>query len=820
MLIKLIVENYIPLQKNGINYAELDFNHAVNLLIAPNGFGKSSLLKEVNQLPPESADFAPGGRKYSEWKIEGKHYIFDSKTGVSDGHSFKVNGEELNKGGTFMAQKELCWTHFKLDRSRARFLSGLKVYDLFSNLPVNRRKDILLWLYPNDTSYAMTVFNRLKTERNELKAVLKNQVARYADESEKLKRIAECGVNELEARIKSIDEDLRKSLLLRGSLEPYKINPYLKQRIERFEELTTVLTVNKVSGFTETEDELVSGIETCERLIETYQEQISSLQHTIGEHSGLLEGVEEFLQDPFLFQNQADQLETEIHNLKKSIEEYTTVLADQPVFSETEVDFKGLDLAYDSFVAQLHCVVNANDSTITGGVYKQMEVNFNQLTNHIREYESKVTNARHQLKHYDNAEQVECPECKHGFKVGMVEKDIARIRADVENWGKTITRLEEERNALTEALDNDKSWYESMTALYQFCRLRNDVPCLGVLVKEFNVGKNEISHLLNALRAYKGRFDASKRVESLLEEHKLIETRIGLMNRDNVLDVAAIVAGWEKDLVIDQNQLAFYNRRLKKLNNHLSVVRNYKTDLATLETLREEIFQGLLDEGYVLFRKQLDERINILSEEKEDYLRSIINSRSLSAVVESINDEVTRLRKRLIIVDTWMDKLCPNKGYIGKLLTDFIKAVCGNTNAMVQEVWNTPLYVKPCNKANGDLTYKFPVVVGDTVPVPDMADCSLGQTGILDFAMRLTALNYHGYFPLIMDEVGTNFDEVKRVRFFNFVRELAQKKDARQIFCVSHYLSSFGVFPNPNVIAIQHDGLTLPAEPNRNNIIN
>ena len=820
MLIKLILENYIPLQKNGINYVELDVNHMVNLFIAQNGVGKTSILKEVNQLPPESADFDTGGRKYGEWKIDGKHYIFDSYTGVADGHSFKLNGEELNKGGTYMAQKELCMTHFNLDRPRARFLSGLKVYDLFSNLTPTRRKEILLWLYPNDTTYAMRVFNKLKTERNELKAVLKNQVSRYADESEKLKRITECGVEELETRINHIDEELRKSLLIRGSLEEYKINPNLRQKIEQFELLSTALTVNKVSGFIETEAELVEGIEVTERLIGGYEENIAAIQHTIGEHAGLLEGVEEYLQDPLLFQTQADQLETEINTLKKSIKEQTVILSDQPVFSDEGYDFKGLDLVYDAFVAQLHCVVNANDSSINGAIYKQLEVQLNNLNNRIRDYEGKLSAAGHQLKHYDNAEAVECPDCKHNFKVGMNEKDIHRLRADVSNWTTAIAGLEKERDVVADKLENDKQWYDSMIALHQFVRFRGDVPCLGPLVKEFNVGKNEISHLLNALRAFKTRFDAAKRIESLLEEKNLIETRIGLMNRDNVLDVARFVEGWEAELVKDQNKLAFYNRRLKTFNNRLAVIRNYENDLVKLNELKEEIFQGLLDEGYVKFRKQLDERISILTEEKEDYMRSIITSRSLSAVVESIHDEVLRLRKRLIIVETWMDKLCPNKGFIGKLLTDFIKTFCGNANAMIQDVWNTPLYVKPCNKANGDLTYKFPVVVGDSKPVPDVSDCSLGQTGIIDFAMRLTALIYHGYFPLIMDEVGTNLDEVKRTRFFNFVRELAQKKDARQIFCVSHYLSSFGVFSNPNVVAMKHDGLTLPAEPNRNHTIN
>ena len=107
MIIKLRLENYTPLYNSGITIVDLGLDSIVNLFIAQNGAGKTSIMKELNPLAPENANYEPGGRKYIEIKFPGRMYVLDSYTGVSDGHSFKVNGEELNKSGTYTSQKEL-----------------------------------------------------------------------------------------------------------------------------------------------------------------------------------------------------------------------------------------------------------------------------------------------------------------------------------------------------------------------------------------------------------------------------------------------------------------------------------------------------------------------------------------------------------------------------------------------------------------------------------------------------------------------------------------------------------------------------------------
>ncbi|MNM28176.1 hypothetical protein D3C81_386890 [compost metagenome] len=820
MLIKLILENYIPLLSSGITKVELDVEHMVNLFIAANGTGKTSILRELSPLPPENGNYRTGGRKYVKIKAGAKMFILDSYTGIGNGHSFKLDGHELNKNGTYSEQKELVWFYFKLDSNIHRILSGLKAVDLFSMMSANRRKEFFMHLYPNDTTYALGVWSKLKQEKNELKAQIKGQIARYTEENGKLQKISECGVEDLEHRIKVIEDELRQSLLVRGGLENVRLDSALGAKIERFNKLTERLAVSKISGFIETEEELIGGIAIMEGCLARHEEQASGIQMVISEHASALEGMEELLEDPLAFNHQAEQLQAELTSMQTELEQHTTLLQNFPMFNEEGYDFTGLEHIHQAFEAALRRVVTCSSEELSGAQYKGYTVKHEQVSANLRHAKQELETITHKLKHYDNAEMVQCPDCEHEFKVGITAEELQKLRDSKVTFGNRITNLTEELNQLTTLIENDREWYESMMALYSFCRVNGDVRCLAELVKNYDIGKGETSVLLNAIRCYMGQFECKKRINALLDEQGLLNTRIGLLQKDTLLDVAAYIKGWEHDLEVENRRIAFYKNKLKHLMGSLSYIQNYNNNLEELKELREDILKGLENEGLVDLRQRVDHRIGLLSEEKEEYLASIIRSRSLTAVVTSISEDIDRLKRRLKGVEILMDGLCPNKGLIGRLMTDFIKTWCGNVNSILQIVWNTPLYVKPCNKDNGDLTYKFPVVTGDQDPTPDVQDCSLGQAGIIDLAARLVSLTYHGQeYPWIMDEVGTAFDEIKRGRFLNFVQDLTSRKDARQLFMVSHYLTQYGAFTNPNIVAMRYEGLTAPGEVNKHSTI-
>lgn len=821
MLGRLIIENYIPLLSSGITSVDMDLQSMINLFIAPNGVGKSSILRELNFQPPENGNYR-NGRKYVEWIANKKVYKLDSRTGVGNGHSFKIDdGPELNTGGTYSAQKELVYNHLgKADANLIRVLNGLKITDRISAMTPNRRKELILEIYPNDTDYALGVYQKLRQERNDLKSTIKKQIERHAEENRKLTTLNNCGVDELERRIKEIDSNLQTSLLLRGGLSSAQLDPDLQAKNTKHNLLVTKLTVNNLCGVQFSKEELEQAQMTAEALLTKYQDQVNVLKGSIAENASFLEGMDDLIRNPGAIEEQSKDLAADLTRTEATMANYKAMLATQPVFNDEEVTLTGLEYVASEFKEYLMRVVIASNPDITSAAYKQYLADNEVTSNHLRTLRGNLEQMEHKLKHFMSANDIECPECTSTFKVGISPNDITMLRASIEGTKERITIGEEKQTKLVEAIELDAEWYNSMNQLYNFVRANGNVRCLTELVREYGIGRLPHGTLCNALTAYAGLTATVTYRKTLLDEKLVVDSRLELITKNNVLDIASHVLDLERDLLRANGRVNFYKRKTELFSNELQAIDDYEKDLAELNMLRNDLIKSLANKANVSLRDLVDSWVSELSRDKDACLASIINAKSLTAVVESITDDINRMRHRLKIVEVLQDGLCPNKGIIGKLMSDFINTLCGNVNAVVKQIWNTTLYVKPCSKENGDLNYKFPVVTGESDPTPDISDCSAGETDVIDWAFRFVFGDYVGFVPpLIMDEVGVSFDEIKRGRFFNFIQEYTQGKNPRQLFMVSHYFGQYGILKNPNIIAFKYEGLTMPGEPNRNAVI-
>lgn len=821
MLKRLILENYIPLLSSGITSIDLDIKGMVNLFIAPSGTGKSSILKELNMLPPENGNFKQG-RKYVEAFHQGKLFKLDSRTGVGNGHSFKIDdGPELNTGGTFSAQKELVYNYFgRMNSDIVKVLNGLKIIDRLSAMSPNRRKDIIMAVYPNDTSEALEVYHKLKTERNELKATIKNQVARFTAENAKLQQITATGTAELENRIATIDQEVAKSLMMRGELANIKANPELRTKMERFNFLVDKLLVNKLGGGLHTEEELISALSAANGLMEKHQDDMNVLKGVIAEHSEFLDGLEDLLKDPEAFREQAKHLEEDLGRTNTSLNQYEELLSRAEVFNDPGTPLDGLQHIVEAFKTYLSAVVLASDENLNRGVYRKLLTDDEELGNLIRNRTADLENLKHKLKHYQSMDHVECPDCSGKFKVGVTQQDIDRLQLDIQVSEEFIEKSKLRKEKLKEAIDNDAEWYRSMNNLYDFVRSNAQVRCLPELIKVYNIGKSPSNILSNLLSTYVECVELKRYKAVLAEEEKIVKGRLELINREGLADTADYVARKEAELAKATGLMQYYQGKVHNLTAEYNNVKYYQRDLDELKTLRREIFKDFADQAGVKLRGALDEHVNQLQNEKKEAMMGLISASSLTAVVESISADIEMKKRRLAIVEVWMDGICPNKGLIGKLMGDFINSLCGNINATIKRFWNSTLYIKPCAKENGDLNYKFPVVTGDNEPTPDVSDCSGGETDAVDWAFRFVLMDYVGFpFPLILDEVGITFDEIKRGRFLDFLKEYTMGKNPRQLFMASHYFAQYGVFNKPNIIGLKHEGLTLPGQANMNTVI-
>lgn len=818
MILKLILEHYIPLASSGINKIELNTNHIVNLLISVNGSGKTSILKEMNPIPPDNANYKAGGRKFIEIMHHEKHYVLDSYTGKSNGHSFKVDDKELNTGGTLTVQKNLVQQHFNLDQNLNKVLSGLKVPDLLSAMSTLRRKEIFMRMYPNDTDYALGVFNRLKDERNSLKGAIKNQVTRYAEENKKLETLSTMTVDQLEKQVKEIEEELKHALLLRGQLENVNVDPEFREKIDKFNKLVDLLTLGVVKTTDLSHSELLREAERQEQLLDFNQKQAQKYTTIINEHTKHLSGLSLDEQDPKKFKDQLAIIKEELDRVNASFEQHLTVLKTYKVFNDGEL-YEELTVIAEEFIPYLQRITLASIPELTGMQYKLWMTELEECSNTLKRSKQEREQYAHKLKHMQNADTLECPDCKHQFKQGITPQDIETTKRMVEAADRGIETLEKKLVNLQRRVDNDAEWYYSMNQIASFVRENQHVRILSTLMKEYNLGKDPSEHLINGLRLHCERVKLVKRRSALQEEENVLKGRIQILENNNMSQALEKIR-WAENQLADSNYgMMLAKQKLAAVNRQLELIRRHDIDMETLSFLKEEIYAELSNRARYQLRNTVDDVINTLGPQKDRYLADIIRTRSLGSVVSSIDEDIQRLKKRSVIVETLMDGLCPNKGLIGKLMSEFIQAVCGNMNAIIKDVWNERLLIKPCTKENGDLTYKFPVINGEDSVNPDIVDCSAGESEIINFAFRYVMLMYHAGYPMFMDEVGVYFDEINRGRFFNFVKNYTLSGDCTQMFMISHYVNQYGIFKDANIIALKYDGLTINGEVNKHSVI-
>lgn len=819
MIELLVLENYTPLLSSGVKKITIRPDKDINLLVSTNGTGKSSILKQLNPLPPENGDFGKNGRKLVKISMNGNSYILDCFTGKGNGHSFKFNGKELNGGGTLTAQKELVQNHFKLNANLNKILSGIKVPDLLSAMSAGRRKDIFMSLYPNDTDYALSRFNLLKEERNNLKGAIKNQVNRYTEERRKLDMLSQYSVEQLEQQIAGIEVTIKDALLLRGALANAQNVHGLQEEILKLERVTNRILLTRLTNNLNSEDELERELIKLDRLLDYNSNKVTHYEALVAERNNQMSGLD-LTQNPDQFKAQLAVLAQDLETSNNSLRLYDEKIKGCEIFNEEDRDWNNYITVSTDFHEHLRRVTLASIDTLTGGTYKQWIENEDRLGNHIRIVEQKLSENNHKLKHYESADLVNCPDCNSKFKVGITQEDIDNLKRLIEAQVGDIDRSKEKLTILKRQIENDADWYMSMNQLFVFIRENGHVRVLSEIVKEYAVGKAPTERLLNISQWFVERFKLQSKVNALLEEQKVLKGRLALLEKNNMGEILRHLAYAEEQLFYYTNGRRLYLQKRNAAADKLKVMRDYDVDIGVLADIKKDIVFKLAEQGRFDLRHTVDGVINQLTPQKNKLMTDIIRFSSLNSVVESIDDDIKRLKTRLKKVEILMNGLCPNKGLIGKLMSEFITSVCANMNAVIRKVWSGPLYIKPCSKENGDLTYKFPVINGDNSENSDVVDCSAGESEMIDFAFRYVILNYHNAdYPLFMDEVGVYFDEIHRGRFLKFIERYTSSNDSKQLFMVSHYISQYGLFVNPNIISINSEGLTIKGEINKNTTI-
>lgn len=822
MIVDFYLKGFIPLSTVGINEIHVQTKEQINLFISQNGSGKSSMMRELNHFPPDTSKFVDGGVKRITSIINGKVYVAESIMGKEGGHSFKVDNVELNTGTTATAQRILVEQHFDMSQSVMRVLTGLHITDMFNVMSPARRKDFLMDLYPNDTTYAMGVYTKLKEEYNNLRGALRNQISRYAIEKQTLETMAKMSEEDLLNRVNSLDDEIKEGLLLAGQLGGSKENPQLGRMHESL--LTSSLWLLKtkianVEGLSKIS--LNSRIAHHEIMLNNNRQKQEAAAHQLAELQGQV-SLDSLKQDPEVLKARVKTIQSDIARWIKRRSDALVLLKDYEDITELYgVCGSRLVGALQEMKRYVMNVTIASSPELTGQEYNKWIARKDQLGNMRNKTEVMLSDVKHKLAHYLGTDDIHCPNCEHEFKVGVTKSELAGMQTQVETFTREIEAFTKEMDQLTVKIDNDRDWFMSMQALHNFLASQRYVEAnLNTIVKQFDIGKESGILLINAIDNLEEYDNAINKLSPLEVELRLVTDQVNLLKQNYIGGLIAKIKSTEENLDWYNTCIHLLRNRLRKDQCLLEQMNEYDNRLAQFRTQLLSFRSALTGNVQHQLKKEVDFGINSRTVEKNHVMSEIIRSKSMHSVVESIDQDIQRLKTRIKIVKGLMDGLCPNKGLIGKLMLDFIKTFCGNANAIIKEFSNIPLLLKPCNKDNGDLTYRFPVINGQSTEASDISECSAGESEILNFVIRKVGMRYKSqWLPLFMDEVGVFLDEINRARFFEYIQKMLANKEHEQLFMVSHYASQHGMFHNPNIISLKHDGLTIHGKINTNTTI-
>lgn len=824
MLTKLILKNYIPLSKKGVTYVELDTKDIFNIILGRNGFGKTSLMRQLTSYPPDNADYLPGGYKESHHVVGKNTYILKSTTGKSSEHHFIHNGKELNEGGTLLVQRELNKIHFNVTPTINSVITGLDVRDLFTTMSPPRRKDFLMMINPNDTTLALKVFDKLKSSLNALKGGLKTQRQRLIVEEGRLAQLAAMDPDKLNEEIRLLDDQIKNALLIHGQLQGIEHQDIVDIRTEIGNITSFLIGVN--ASVKHSHSTLLKMKQQNEDTFEYYKSREIRYSTQLTELTSQLSGLDlannnlDSYRQRLVINNNAIQLNSD--ELTVLMNRYD----DHPLFDEIKHDPAFFHNA-EELISALHSVYRARDMNITSTKYTAKIAELNEIKIERDNKHAQATEIRHMLIHYNKADSVDCPKCEYKFKPGFEKTDPRKLDQQLFVLEERLGELKLRYAAVSEYVETNQGWYESMMALLRYARRTEYAAFITKVIGEYRVGKADISVLIDLIRSTVAIADVKKTLAVLEEENTNVSAQIKFLESSNV-ELLFKRAEWvERELATVQRSAARILRVIKDIDGQIGTILLDQQKRDRLGYLIEELENKVINNGKNKIRLRVTDIINELNPRKSQLISNLIRAESLNSVIQSIKDNILDMERREKHTALAMDGLSPTKGLIGYLMNDFLKSVVANVNAVIQPIWTNRLHVMSCSTAKNDddveLSYNFPLVSGSSDKVSkDIGDGSGGEREIINFAFRLVLRRYLGErcaIPLMMDEVGVAFDELHRGRFAAYIAEQLRLDKLPQTFMISHSYKEYASHAQANIIALNTEGIRVGFEVNKKSVI-
>lgn len=809
-ILSLKLAGYKRLMLNNINYFEYTPTSPYQIILGTNGSGKSSVLGELNPMPAEAKDFVKDGYKEIKITHRGSEYILISTFKSGNKHQFLKDGEELNPGGTLTVQREIVRREFGIYADLQDLLLGR---DRFTSMSPSRRREWVTLLSSVDYSYAMGVYDKLKSHGRDNQGALKHDSLRLTQETKALSGLGD--LSELKEKNIKWREELNALLLSRPSKTKDLSSLYAD-----FDRLSTALEnegrmlldsiPRNPQGFTSFDhvqeylNSVSQEISSVKSLLEHYGSEYKEFEEITVALEGEVLDIDALESKYKLFQATIAQKEADLKYIRQ-LDDPESVLID-------------LESALPSLVELFGSLPDNSERVFSKSRIEEARSAHNTLSYDAGKFINRVAIIDQKLQHMAEARDQECPKCGYIWKPGyseIEEKKYIAIKTECETNLKRIdtdtkrieTYLEEaseysrrflQFKQLTQSYPRLKPLWDDILEherhlkspkihipfLYQF---KEDV---GVL-KEISVLKKDSEHLLELLEK-----DKLKRGEgSTRFEERLARLKDAIQAATE--ELKSLQANYTAAKLYQSKAKVWHDKYGYSENQLTRFIETYKD---TLEAERAQEIDG------AVHRHQTQMAV---AESK------ITQQTTLQGIVADLEKSHTKLSQDQEAYKAILKALSPTEGLIADQLNGFINCITAQLNSVIASVWTYDMRVLPCGNESGELDYKFPMDI-QTNTVADVGLGSTAQQEIIDFAFKITVMLYLNLqeFPLYLDELGATFDEQHRTNVMQFVKRLVDTGYSRQAFIISHYATGHGSFTNADVLVMDPRNVAVPTEYN------
>jgi hypothetical protein len=794
---------------SGMNGITIKPSKQLQVIRGTNGCGKSSFLSELSPLPGERKNYIPGGKKVMKYRYHGSTYTLTSSFEDGQHHSFLLNNEELNEGGTITVQKELVKRHFGITQEIHDIMIGKINFNMLS--PQDRRRWITA-MSQNDYTFAMSLFNHYKTKARDAQAVVKHLGARITHETAKLHGMG--NLDGLEDRVSLLNEELRVLLAHRKEgieQEPFDPTPVLRSLeddIRYCKEILPYVPIGKsYRGLDDVEQDIRVLEHECIRhqdFKNRYMEEHVSVEDT-------LQKLQRFQHD----QGETITLEEAIGSLKARITDGEAKIQTFQNVEQPAVLLDNIRRALPALVELFNLLPDNTDGRFDKTRLEWLKDKLSTTASNRDATNSQLNRLEYKIEAFENLHEITCPSCEYVWKPGFNESEHSHLHEEASKLREQLRTFESQIEKGSDVLHQ----VEEVTALYR--ELRVLVNAYAPLQPLWDVVLARKLHMTNPQSAiplfYQFEHDVAIQADLAEMRHELTELEALKLNPEASSELGYLYARLN-DL---HNRIIEHKDAYQRATHELAMIHAYYERLMNLSDCLRTI-----EEKVNIIRSRTSQEIERLRNVHID--RAMANRHSelgsvqtilqdkvmVTTILEDLQQSFTESEKDALITKTLARAMSPTEGVTADQLMTPLRAICTRVNAIVAKVWTYEMMVLPCRPQDeGELDYNFPIDFPEQgKQSPDIAQGSKSQMAMINYAFRLVIKHYlklHDY-PYFLDEMEDGFDDVHRPALVGLIQFLMETHPATQLFMVSHYYSTYGSLASSQICVLDDTNISVP----------